>query len=76
MLEDKNVIWGELENSFKEGVFIRRQTYEKKILGKDNKNTFVTRSFIGEIELKGKFNTITNRENFIFDKEDPIFNSG
>lgn len=73
MLEKNGIIWGMMESRFKEGVFVRRYTYEKEVEQEDGKNILVTRSSIGELKLRKSFNRIINREKFIFDCEDPIF---
>ena len=68
---------------FKRGVFGRKETYEgfldDSVWNKipDNKKPecrIITRSRMVRIELDKPFSKVSNRVNFIFNKEDPLYN--
>lgn len=75
--DEKGVNWNSFNMRRKEGTFVRRQTKlvpEIEYVGSGVvvSHTY-TRSFIDVLELEKPFNRISNREEFIFDKQEPTF---
>lgn len=83
LFEEKGIKWVDLPHKYKEGSFVRVEKVLKPIAsivpegvvlkGMYQPNGVVERSVITEISLEKRFNAISNREAFIFDKAVPTF---
>ena len=82
LFEQKGIKWVDLPAKYKEGSFIRSEKVMKPITvselgGKTNglyqPGDMVERSVVREIELGNRFNSISNRVAFLFDRAAPEF---
>lgn len=82
LFDQKGIVWGDLPAKYKEGSFIRTATVLKPVnfdeippnkVGNFKPGDMVERTVVQELELGNYFRNIQNREEFIFNKADPIF---
>ena len=74
MLDDKDIVWGDLPSKYKEGRFVRNMKVQKTMQDrKTGEDILVDRSVLTELMFSQKFNNIANREEFIFDKASAVY---
>lgn len=84
MLESNGIVWGNLPSKYKEGRFVRSEKIMRPVDMKEYtiqapktnglyQPEMVERSVMSEVIMDKKFNIISNRVEFIFDKAAPQF---
>lgn len=75
LLTEKGIVWADLPSRYREGRFARTETVLMTAKDwKTKEDIQVARSLMKELNFSKKFSSIVNREEFLFDKAQPIFN--
>lgn len=73
LMEEKGIKWVDLPSKYKEGRFVRTEKVEKMSDEYGPQPVLTVRSVMTELTFDKKFGSIDNREEFLFDKTQPVF---